>query len=105
MKKLGRILLALLLVCSLMPSALAYEWNLEGTIFPVKDAKKFQILTSGYRDNDIRKISENLDWQSLVEQTGVDLEFVYLGDYEAPEQRLLRRHHERICGYAERGGY
>lgn len=87
MKKLGRILLALLLVCSLMPSALAYEWNLEGTIFPVTDAKKLQILTSGYRDNDIRKISENLDWQSLVEQTGVNLEFVYLGDYEAPETR------------------
>lgn len=65
----------------------SYKWNLEGTIFPLEKKISFNILTSGYRSADVRKIDENEDWKALEAQTNVDINFIYLGDYDATETR------------------
>lgn len=87
MKKITALALVLMLLLGTMSTALAQEWQTEGTMFPLKEKVTFQVLTSGYRFADVREIEKNADWQALEAATNVDIEFVYIGDYDAPETR------------------
>jgi len=85
MKKFAMMLIALVLCLGMTTSALA--WNLEGTVFPLEQPANFTILTSGYRFVDIDKITSAKDWQALCAATNVNINFVFLGDYDAAETR------------------
>jgi len=54
MKKICTIVLALLLCLS--STALAAEWNLEGTMFPLEEPVTIKVLTSGYDYGDIKQL-------------------------------------------------
>ena len=88
MKKILTIILAVAMLLSASAMAEAH-WDLEGTIFPLEEPVHFDILTSGYDYGDIKKIKENKDWQSLLEATNVDIDFVYLGPYSSEDTREL----------------
>ena len=88
MKKILTIVLAIVMLLSVSAMAEAH-WDLEGTIFPLEETVHFDILTSGYDYGDINKITENKDWQSLLEATNVDIDFVYLGPYSSEDTREL----------------
>ena len=87
MKKVLVIVLALLICLS--SSALAIEWDLEGTMFPLEEPVTIKVLTCGYDYGDIKKISENKDWQALEAATNVHIEFDYLGPYTDENSRDL----------------
>ena len=87
MKKILTIVLALLICLS--SSALALEWDLEGTMFPLEEPVTIKVLTSGYDYGDIKKIGENKDWKALEEATNVHFEFDYLGTYTDDNSRDL----------------
>lgn len=99
MRKFLGILLVAILLCGVTTTSLAAwdGWNLEGTIFPLKEPVTFTVLTSGYRYANLSDIENNKDWKSLEEATNVNIDFVFLGDYDAPEaknnlqMRLLSR--------------
>ena len=81
------VLVTMLLVCLTSSCALAYEWDLTDSIFPLSEPITFNILTSGYRGTDIANITENEDWQSLLAQTNVQINFISLGSYDGSESR------------------
>ena len=86
-KRIATLLLVIMLALCTVNSALALEWNTEGTIFPLQEKVTFKVLTSGYRSADVREIEKNADWQALEAATNVDIEFVFIGDYDAAETR------------------
>lgn len=92
MKKLVSFLLAAVMLCSIFSTVFAEEaaqpaWNLENTIFPLKDEVTFTVLTSGYRFGTLSEIDKNEDWKSFCEATNLKFDFVSIGDYDAPEAR------------------
>lgn len=88
MKKTIALVALILAVLMASTSAMAYNWDLEGTIFPLEDKVTFNVLTSGYRGAfDVRNIEQNQDWQDLLAQTNVEINFVYLGSYDGAESR------------------
>lgn len=84
------ILVALLLI-SFANSAFAAtlgEWNLEGTMFPLEEKVTLKVLTSGNRGGyDVKEISQNKDWQSLLAALNLDVEFEFIGDFDAASTR------------------
>ena len=89
MRKLLATLLAITMLCGIVSAASAEwdGWNLEGTIFPLAEPMTFTVLTSGYRYANIADIVNNKDWQALEAATNVHIDFVFLGDYDAPEAK------------------
>ena len=89
MRKLLATLLAITMLCGVVSAASAEwdGWNLEGTIFPLAEPMTFTVLTSGYRYANIADIVNNKDWQALEAATNVHIDFVFLGDYDAPEAK------------------
>ena len=89
MRKTIVMLVAAIMLFSTLPTALADwdGWNLEGTMFPLEEPVTFTVLSSGYRYANLSDIVNNKDWQSLEEATNVHIDFVFLGDYDAPEAK------------------
>lgn len=88
MKKVLVLLLGLALLLGTLASASAeMTWNLEGSIFPLAQKEKFTILTCGYRNGDVREIEKNPAWRQLLDAANLEIEFVYVGDYDAAESR------------------
>lgn len=91
MKKIISLLFVLLVMCSMASAVMAQDaapaWKLENTIFPLAETVEFTVLTSGYRYGTLSEIGENEDWQSFVDATNLKLNFVSIGDYDAPEAR------------------
>lgn len=62
-------------------------WNIDGTIFPLKNKETFTILTEGYRGSELDAITNNTDWKQLQEATNIEINFIDIGDYGTPESR------------------
>jgi len=62
-------------------------WNLDGTIFPLKNAITFTVLTEGYRYGTIEELQNTTDWKQLEEATNVHFNFISIGDYDSEVSR------------------